>query len=322
MAVILLYHRVAEVPSDVWLLCVTPQHFREQLEVLRKEYCPVKLERIGESAGGGSRSVVVTFDDGYADNFYQAKPILEKVDVPATFFLTTGYLGQNEEFWWDELENILLQPRVLPARFRLVINNQAFVWDLGAVSSYNKKEHESHLAWHAWEDPPTSRHALYYSLWQLLYPLASEERVAALEQIRGWASVEPGARSTHRVLSVQEALELSEGDLFELGSHTVTHSMLSSLSKAMQQKEIYRSKTALEAIVNYEVTSFAYPFGKAGDYTAETVAMVREAGFDYACANIEGHVGQGMDRFQLPRVHVQDWSGEEFARQLAWRFES
>ena len=85
----------------------------------------------------------------------------------------------------------------------------------------------------------------------------------------------------------------------------------------MQRDEIQRSKNRLEEILDRPVTSFAYPYGTQKDYTTETVALVREAGFVCACSAVEGIVGSSTDRFQFPRVFVQDWEGEEFAKRLS-----
>jgi peptidoglycan/xylan/chitin deacetylase (PgdA/CDA1 family) len=109
--------------------------------------------------------------------------------------------------------------------------------------------------------------------------------------------------------------------LIEIGAHTVTHPSLSALPIASQREEIWQSKTGLEEILDRPVTSFAYPYGKRSDYSAETVALVREAEFVCACSNFAGLVSQSTDRFQLPRVHVPDCDGEEFVKQLSGWFD-
>ncbi|HSE98315.1 MAG TPA: polysaccharide deacetylase family protein, partial [Blastocatellia bacterium] len=124
-AVILLYHRIADSASDPWSLCVTPQHFAEHLEVLAKHGFVVRLERLARALDGGRlphRSAVITFDDGYVDNLWNARPLLEQFDLPATVFVTTGNTGRSREFWWDELERLILQPGTLPESLRLTIN--------------------------------------------------------------------------------------------------------------------------------------------------------------------------------------------------------
>ena len=80
-AVILMYHRVAELSSDPWSLAVTPTHFADQLAVLRKYGQPISLQQLVQAHENGRvphRSIVLTFDDGYADNLLYAKPLLEQ----------------------------------------------------------------------------------------------------------------------------------------------------------------------------------------------------------------------------------------------------
>jgi peptidoglycan/xylan/chitin deacetylase (PgdA/CDA1 family) len=104
--VILMYHRVDVADLDPWRLAVDPGHFDEHLEVLCELFHPVSLERFaGAFASGGipPGSVVVTFDDGYRDNLLNAQPLLEKHGVPASLFVTTGYLDSGRDFWWEEL---------------------------------------------------------------------------------------------------------------------------------------------------------------------------------------------------------------------------
>ena len=109
---ILLYHRVAHVTTDPQLLSVTPEHFVEHLQLLAEQREPVSLADLvcHREERRYRQAVAVTFDDGYADNLHAAKPLLERAGVPATVFVTSGYVGGMRPFWWDELEELLLWP--------------------------------------------------------------------------------------------------------------------------------------------------------------------------------------------------------------------
>ena len=109
---------------------------------------------------------------------------------------------------------------------------------------------------------------------------------------------------------------MAKGRLVDIGAHTVTHPVLSLLPPAAQQAEIQGSKARLEEILGRPVTSFAYPYGLRSDYSAETVTVVKQAGFDCASSSYEDNVWRGSDRFQLPRRIVFDWDGEQFGRKL------
>src|SRR3954469_24009177 len=118
-AVILMYHRVADLDADPWGLSVSPTHFEEHLRVLRSLGTVMSLTQLVDGLQQGRiprRAVVVTFDDGYADNVEVALPLLEQHRVSSTVFLASGAIDRQREFWWDELERILLQPGRLPAR--------------------------------------------------------------------------------------------------------------------------------------------------------------------------------------------------------------
>src|SRR6476619_301445 len=110
---ILMYNRVAKLSNDPHLVAVSPQHFGEHLEVIRKCYIPLRLQRLVESLQERriqKKTIVITFDDGYADNLHNASPLLEHHDIPATIFVTAGQAEKQQEFWWDELDRMLLQP--------------------------------------------------------------------------------------------------------------------------------------------------------------------------------------------------------------------
>jgi len=315
---ILLYHRVEEAATDPWALSVTPCHFAEQLEVLRRHARPVRLHEVPAALAAGRvprRAVVVTFDDGYADNLHRAKPALERQEVPATVFLTSGFIGDAGEFWWDTLERLVLQPGSLPHQLALP-GSGGFRWKLGDAALYAEDEARRHRRWRAWEPPPSGRHALHQALWEWLRPLTASEQRGAVAALRSWAGDPDLAPPARPGLSPAGATALSAGGLIDIGAHTVTHPALAALPRSAQREEIRRSKADLEEILDRAVTSFAYPYGRRCDYTAETVALVREAGFTHACANFAGVAGPASDPFQLPRLQVGDWDGEEFARWL------
>jgi len=144
--------------------------------------------------------------------------------------------------------------------------------------------------------------------------MEEKDRLTVRDELLAWAGDSGNARKTHRVLECDEIIELARGGLIEIGSHTVTHPQLSALNLDSQRYEILQSKRKLEEILDGPVIGFAYPHGRKCDYTDETVALVREAGFEYSCATSLGVIDQGADRFQLPRVQVQDMDGESFAR--------
>lgn len=314
---ILMYHRVAEVNIDPWSLCVTPENFAEQLEVLQQYAHPISLQKLAQAHRDDNiphGAVAVTFDDGYADNLHQAKPLLEQYNIPATVFVSTGYIGKEYEFWWDELERLLLQLGKLPEKLSLNISGNLCQWELSQAANYTEQDYQSDRTSKAWKTQPDSRMSFYYSIWQQLRPLPEGERRKILDQILVWANADPVTRHNYRSLSPQELSLLGQGELVEIGAHTVTHSLLSAQSTELQRHEIQQSKVALEDMLNRPVTSFSYPFG---NYTPETLEITRTIGFNCACSTDQDIIWQQSDSFQLPRFGVENWNGEEFAKQLS-----
>lgn len=101
---ILLYHRIANVKSDPHLLSVSPDNFYDQLDFLKNNFNIVPLAQIVKwikEKKFKDRAVAITFDDGYADNLQNALPILKKLGVPATIFVTAGHIDSGTHFYWD-----------------------------------------------------------------------------------------------------------------------------------------------------------------------------------------------------------------------------
>jgi peptidoglycan/xylan/chitin deacetylase (PgdA/CDA1 family) len=106
-AVILMYHSISAGRPDPWNLCVAPELFAEQAQMLSDRFRVVSLTELRRARTTGerlTRAVAITFDDGYRDNLLAAEPILDEHGLPATVFVTTGYVDSDRDFWWDELE--------------------------------------------------------------------------------------------------------------------------------------------------------------------------------------------------------------------------
>jgi peptidoglycan/xylan/chitin deacetylase (PgdA/CDA1 family) len=322
-SMILMYHRVSnQVDLDPWRLIVTPEHFVEQMQVIREFYRPVALQSLNQQVQTRKhvpRSIAITFDDGYADNLHFAHPILEKLEIPATVFVVSGFVGREQEFWWDELEQILLLPGELPGSLSLDVDGHHFYWDLGESSNYTSEDFDLHHAWDAnWQKPPTSRQKIYLELHSLLRPLLPAERERAFKRLWEWAGGASSVRPANRSLTPSELIQLVNGELVEAGAHTVTHPLLSALSVDLQRAEIGRSKTKLEEITGSPIETFSYPYG---DYDSSSVEIVKELGFHCACSTIVDGIWFKVHPFLLPRLDVKDWDGEEFSRRLrrwAW----
>lgn len=314
-----MYHRVTELGNDPHLLTVTPEHFAEHMALIRNYCAPISLAQLTQKLAEGhvpNRTVAITFDDGYADNLHQAKPLLAHYDIPATVYITTDHLGGQREFWWDELDRLLLQPGTLPAQLELNLSGHSDKWDLGQAANYSELDYQRDREWHIErEDDPTMRHRLFRWLFERLIDLPEAERCKVLGDLQVWAGVGPTARPTHQSLTLDQAICLVQGGLVEVGAHTMTHPRLATLPPATQRHEIEQSKICLEGVLQRPITTFALPHGSN---TTETIAILKETGFHAVCTSIGDAVWPGTDPLQLPRVGVRDWDRDYFAGWLRW----
>lgn len=291
-AMILGYHRVADNASDGYNIGVTPAHFGEHLEILRKYTHPMPLVELTAHLKRGTlprNAVAVTFDDGYADNLYNALPLLKSYQIPSTVFVCTEYLGQA--FWWDELEWLIQSPLVLPDALELNVSGKSFEWH---ASRSNRVE-------------------LLNSLHRYLFSMDFRERSDMIATIRRWSGAASYEPAGHRALTPDELVQLAVRGLVEIGSHTRTHPVLSSLPVEKQRTEIASSRTQLEWILNRPVVGFAYPNGA---FTSETCEIVRESGFQYACSSKIDLVRDPSFMYELPRFWPTDGDGNQFLRML------
>ena len=263
------------------------------MRYLKKNFPIVRFEEDWSKVA--TPSVAVTFDDGYADNALEALPILEEVGLPATFFVSTGTIGTSEEFWWHELERIILGKSSLSPCFTLKDDSIERIWPTGTLRE---------------------RQEFYQGLVRLMNDANPERRHNWREKLRRWAQADEVVADMHRSMTVDELRVLAGSSLVTIGAHTVTHSRLSSLAPKTQQEEIMVSKRQLEAWLGREVSTFSYPFGRRADYTKQSIALCREAGFSKAATNFPGQAHRWTDPYQIPRHLVRNWQEETFTEKL------
>ncbi len=297
-ALILGYHRVEHLAHDEYEVCVTPQHFAEQMEILSRYAHPIGLRELVQDLKKGSvqpGSVAVTFDDGYVDNLYRAEPILEKYAIPAMVFVCTGYAGK--EFWWDELVRLVNASDAELDALNLEAGGNRFVWNQAKRSRTAS---------------PNVRRMFHRALYRFLLPLNAEEQTQAMNAIRNWSRVS-AIETTDRAMTHDELVRIANHELIEIGAHTRSHSMLPQLSLEQQRHEIVSSKRDLEKLLNKPLEGFAYPNGAA---TPDTKRIVHEAGFTFACMSFQDVIRPAHDLHALTRFWQRDVDGEKFLQAL------
>ena len=298
--IVLLYHRVLPgVGRDANQLAMSTENFARHLAWLTANAHPLRLSEflaglrhstIGQlTLDGPKPRVLVTFDDGYADNFHHALPLLVEHGLSAVVFPVAAMIGTDRPFWWDALDQIIFDG--WPA---------AGAWELpdGALVP-------------AYPD----RGATYRIFHGLLKPLADDSRQAVLASLAEQAGVTPRASDDSRSMTwPQLRAWLAAG--MQVGGHTRTHAELAGLTAEELRDEIAGCKTELERKLGTPVDTFAYPYGSKNDFDAPVEQCVREAGFRCALANRPGQVRWARDRFALPRYLVRNWTADELAARV------
>ena len=297
-----MYHRVADESFDPWGLAVHPARFTEQMEWLanNRELLPlVEFSRRYQAGTLLPKAVAVTFDDGYACSAEIAAPLLDRLGIPATVFLPTALIRRGREFWWDELERIVLGS----ARPELSLNGKA-------VALGPKDAGDRH--WRPDAPPRTERQKAFHLLWAEFRSMRDADREIILDRLRADADVAVEPRPSHRPMTAPEVRSLAPTTL-EFGSHGLTHPDLPALSDLEKNDEIGRSIDDCLQLVGKTPRAFAYPFGS---HDPESEQITAEAGYDCACTAESGFVGRSSRNFALPRLAVGDWNTDTFRQRL------
>ena len=287
---ILLYHSVVAGPPkhDTFALRVAAENFAAQMQYLKAQRTVLSLSEfthLFERDRLPKDAVALTFDDGYADNAKIVAPLLKREGLPATFFVCTGLLGL--EFWWDRLERLIYTAKDLPSE--LTLSSKGVPVKVRTALRAN----------------------CVIALWSILRSEEPKARDVTIDRLADGLEVETINASS--VSLAPDHVSILAADLFELGAHTVNHNSLTMLGRKELWWEVSQSKADCELLGCCVVSSFSYPHGEF-DQTAQEVLFA--AGFELACAVGGTNVRRGDSRFALPRIHIENWSAEEFARRL------
>lgn len=286
---ILIWHRVLPAPDPMFPGEMHRRRFETVLKRLARWANVLPLPEAVERLKEGTlpeRAVAITFDDGYADNFTVAAPLLQRYRMPATFFIATDYLDGGC-MWNDRLiESIRRSPLTMLTA--------------GAFGSYDIS------SWLA------RRETAEFLLDQIKY-LEPAEREEAVRVVARAAYID----YPEDLMMRRDEVRSLQGMGMTLGAHTCSHPILSRLPDDLARKEIASGRSDLEAIINARVGLFAYPNGKPGrDYEAKHVQMIYEMGFDAAVSTAWGASRHGDDVFQLRRFSPWDTGRTRFGLRM------
>lgn len=274
---ILIFHRVHARPDPLFPHEPDARRFEALMRFVAATYRVMTLGKAVDHLTQGTlppRSLVITFDDGYADNAEVALPILRNTGLQATFFVSTGFLDGGRMFNDSVIECLRA------ARHSRVDLGQ---FGLGAYSL----------------DGSAGRRAAIDALLPRIKYLTQSGRNESISALLRLCGVD--ALPANLMMRSEQVRELHRAGM-EIGAHTVNHPILCSIAPPEAEYEIGEGRRQLQSIVDAPVDVFAYPNGKpVQDYDHCHVAMVRSLGFRGAVSTLPG-VGQtGDDLFQLPR---------------------
>lgn len=300
----LLYHRVNTLADDPYELCVSKKHFEDHILFLKEHFNLLSLNTVYENIKNKKtfhHGVIITFDDGYLDNFLNAFPLLKKYAVPAVIFVA-GVRDDMTEFWWDELANIFSKTAYLPDNFSLAINEVKYAFSTMTQDAREKTRNHLHA---------------------LLQPFPFVQREKILRELYEISSIKRITRSKYARCGTGELKSMANSGLIDIGGHTAHHCRLSKLAPEDQENEIfenYRFLTQENGLKNH-VTSFAYPYGTKGDYSDATVQIIKKY-YKLAFSNYRGHIHAHTNRYEIPRFVVKNWNRDEFSKKIQSFFHS
>lgn len=294
---VLIYHDVLPPGfpehNPLFGMTVSTTEFEWQLGYLHKHYNPITFEQFAEWFLNGDDlppyPVLITFDDGHANNCEFALPILLKFHTPAVCFIVSGSLGEYSRTWFED------------AYYRLMFSSG---------SNWRMRSGETLLL-----TTEEQRSAACGRFFVLCRSLKESEQAAELKCLQEQLPLGPARKfpERFRFLCAEEMRSLQQSGV-AIGAHTISHPILSTSSDETARNEIAGSKAQLEETSGAAVRAFAYPFGAPElDFASRERDFARQSGFLFAFAGEGGFVDRTKDPFNLPRTGIGKMTRPQFA---------
>lgn len=294
-AQILVYHRVND-DADAFFPGVPVGLFTQQMEYVTENYTVWSLDQIVvalRSKDLPDNALCITFDDGYKDNFVHAFPVLSRLNLPATIFLSTGAIGSGKLLWHDRVFAAFRQTQVA----ELAVAGTP--WPHYPLQTVAQRQFALTVVLNSLWDLPDTTRAEYVDA--LLTALEVKNDAQSQNLMLDWADIEM----------------MSERNI-RFGAHTVTHPILSKAAPRLAREEIVRSKEEIEQRLAVTVSHFAYPVGRRSDFSDEIKTFLRDVGYVSAVTTIGGSNDEHTDLYELRRATPWDADVDAFALRLAY----
>jgi peptidoglycan/xylan/chitin deacetylase (PgdA/CDA1 family) len=291
-AVVLIYHRVStDTNTDSgFKMAIDLKNFEAQMHYIKENMTPLPIDELIRGCMGTAplpnKAVAITFDDGYLDNYTLAYPLLKELDIPATIFITTGYMGSKKIFWWDRISESLNRTTALELDCGFLGEVSASVELPDGTITLNGSD---------------EKYRASITITELIKKFPHDcinDAVTLLQHTLGVSDEELRFPS---FLNWDHIIEMSNNGI-DLGAHTVSHPDLTKLDIATAEKEVIDSKNELEEQTRKKITGFAYPFGLDAHINENVEAIVKRTGFNYACSAISGIASGNSGIYAIPRV--------------------
>ena len=299
---VLAYHRVMPIPEpeeahpfDIELVSATPAEFAWQVDHIATHCSPVSMAQVVDWVLHGAalppRPVLVTFDDGFDDNYHYAFPILRDRGVPGTIFVATDLTGREGSVWYEQVAYALVNgPITLPLPGKLAAQ----------VAS------GAHPGWGG--GAPCARRQLLAAVLDELKNETVEANRAYVAMLNAAYPVRAEHAALSRMLDWQQVAEMANGGI-DFGSHGASHALLSRLPPAELVDELVRSRAALESATGQAVRTIAYPVGSRRAFDERVLDAVSACGYVAGFSYLPGIAGASADTpLALPRLHVERYT--------------